>query len=847
MLRLLSSIFLCLWLFGTSSAQQVQPVEYTESIRQFGGLNTIASDFTIPKNECRRAHEISWDRYLGAITKRWGYDSVGVLTGLDSIVAIYPAYYSDGTEQMIYVVDSANTGYGYVYAQVIDEAIDSTTRIWDKFPINSIPYFSKHNDNIYITSADGRGIIWNRDVAREFPLRAPGELLVVPTTDTAYDNYGLARGEYRYMATFNYRSGTNLGSSILRSYIAQPIYTQTKGKNRISGFARPQGDSTYVMDATNDSIDLFVLRTRANPGGLDEGDSVWWGSGALDTTLDYDDTAAFINLVYIDSLPDSLLTTPYGIGDNPWWGRDSTSVDSNDIRHYYGAPSYLSTDSFITYDTAGDTASSYGIFYGIPGQHDTLGYAYMCTFIDTITGLESDSGRTLYVFTDSTKRDGDEYPFNFNIGLPRISAGNSGLVINLYRGMIYQITYDTGALVEVFEYDNPEIQFFVDQGIVELWAQYFAVDTIIVTDYFLLGQYLNTDSVVVDSIRFDSLKVKRRYQRYSPPTQLKSTFTYDDKLFGIQKSNLRFSLLDSAYAWGTFDFASLNQSDGDEGVIAFPMQGGILFLKNKSAYNVYQDSDGNWGETEITGLPGCIASHSYAKGMGGHYYLSDYGVVRINDGKQLDRRYDQLLVSSMLSNFDKLPITDKRRAIGTYLPMSREYLLTIGDTTYAYSERANAWSTWSLPFASTGLYGIESAAGFVPGDTLYFTRPGDSLIYRYGTSEIDNHDTITVIWESAPIFVDNWYEQIQALGVWAYGDTSDVGLAIRRIDENSDYLTTPAKAFLMPNLGVRYEEKSMTRKTALYQSLEMTIITSDSSRVDGINIFYVRTNKYPRK
>lgn len=839
MVRLLNSICLCLILVSSAVAQN----ELKDSIRYFGGLNTIASDFAIKQHECRKAEEIDWNRNLGGITKRYGYDSVGVISGLDSIVAMYPAYYSDGTEQMIYVVDSAGVGYGYVYVQVIGEAIDSVVKIWNYFPITSIPYFSQYDDNVYVTSEDGRGIIWNRLYAREFPLRAPGEPLVVPLIDTTTGaSEGLSRGEYRYVVRYSYFDGASQ-SPQQKGYITQPVYVKENGQVLLTGFIVPQFDTIY-NSSDPDSIIAYVTRTKVNPGGIDCSDSAYRLSTFGVVKMANDTNAGAI--VITDKVPDTLLVSGIPLCDDPWIGRDSTIADSTDIRHRYGAPSYLATDSFVAYSIAGDTTSAYGIFYGIPDQRDTLGYAYMCTFIDTITGLESDSGRVLYVYTDSTKRDGNEYPFNFNIGLPRIPTNDSGLVINLYRGLIYQILHDTGGAYEWRNYWLSGQPVGPPTGKARVWVDYLALDTVIISDYFLLGQYTNTDSVVIDSTRFDSLNVKRRYQRYAPPMRLKSTFTHDNKLFGVNKSWLRFSLLDSAFAWGAFDFITLNRDDGDEGVIAFPTQGGILFCKNKTVYNVYQDANGDWNLNEVTGLPGCIAPHSYAKGFGGHYYLSDYGVVRITDGKRLERRHDQLLISATLSNFDNLAITDKRKAVGAYLPTSRQYLLSIGDTVYVYSERADAWSTWSLPFASMGLYGIETAAGYVPGDTAYFHQSGDSVISRYGTSETDRGDTIQFTWLSAPFWVDNWYEQTTALSVWAIG-TANSELIIRRKDETGTDVTTLVNEFSLSDLSSRYNEKAVPQVgQALYHSFEIIANSTDSSFIDGLDIFYVKNKKFER-
>jgi hypothetical protein len=85
-------------------------------IRQFGGLNTIAGDFSMKPSDARIAHNIDFSKNVGSISKRDGYDSVSTITGQDSAIGLYGHYYSDGTQRLIFVTDSADVGYGNVYA-----------------------------------------------------------------------------------------------------------------------------------------------------------------------------------------------------------------------------------------------------------------------------------------------------------------------------------------------------------------------------------------------------------------------------------------------------------------------------------------------------------------------------------------------------------------------------------------------------------------------------------------------------------------------------------------------------------------------------------------------------------
>jgi hypothetical protein len=111
--------------------------------------------------------------------------------------------------------------------------------------------------------------------------------------------------------------------------------------------------------------------------------------------------------------------------------------------------------------------------------------------------------------------------------------------------------------------------------------------------------------------------------------------------------------------------------------------------------------------------------------------------------------------------------------VGFYF--DQKYMLSIGDTTYVYDERAKAWSTWDLTFAGATLYGTEDELNFLPGDSMYFIKSGDSVLYRYGTSEQDNGTAFDVKWQSAPMFADiPKYKQITAVEVaFNSGDDND--------------------------------------------------------------------------
>ena len=171
------------------------------------------------------------------------------------------------------------------------------------------------------------------------------------------------------------------------------------------------------------------------------------------------------------------------------------------------------------------------------------------------------------------------------------------------------------------------------------------------------------------------------------------------------------------------------------------------------------------------------------------------------------------IISQKLSNFARLSSIVKRDARAAYLPNSQQYLLNIGDTTYVYDERLDAWSTWSLKFASSTLYGSEDELQYIPGDTMYFTQQGDSTIYRYGTSELDNGSGMQVAWVSAPFGVDNRLEKISDIATW-WTNKDSVSVVFGLFNESDSAIGS-----VIFNGSGRYSRKSYDLTNSLYHRL----------------------------
>jgi len=708
-------------------------------------------------------------------------------------------------EYVTYSIDTTFYDYGSVYAtNQGSAAIDSSTMLWEYFSVQNRPSFAMLDDNVYIVNGSHKGVVYDGNRARPYPLQAPGEPFICPLSTP-----GSVNGEYRYMLR------TSGVSGYANSVVSSPIRVNN-GQVLLTRFQYVTDDSLLSLD----SVRIDVYRTRGNPGPLDLSDSAFYTGKSL---WIYKDSITGDDIL-IDDVADSSLSTDYKyalVEPDVWTGRDST----RSLARRYGSPTFVSSDT-----THPDGNTLLDIFEGwLTIQKDTLGVAYVCTFIDTATGVESDTGRSLFVFCDS----GNSSPSfrQVTLNLPKTIDTDTGIIINLYRACIYQQGYDA---------DDQEIFFWNDVWYIKSYVNgkgylnYWMPDTIVVLDYYLVGQFKSDDTLVTDSISFDSLSLCRRYQKQTAPPLMSKIFSYENRLFGIQKSGLYYSAnvyADTLQSWGAMALTPINPDDGDMATTAWPARGVIRVMKSYSNYNVYQDNNLNWGKTEVSGYIGCVAGRSHTAGIGGHYYLSSEGVVKEVEGMNLERTQQSSLLSAMLDNFDQYDIADLSLAEAFYF--DRKYMLCIGDTTYVYDERADAWSTWSLTFADATLYGTETDVRFLPGDSMYFIKSGSSSLYRFAGSDSDMTTPIEMTWKSGPFLAGPEEKRIYRIGRWISSTDAAGSVGLNITDEEGDSLG----AISFSSLTSRYLEKGFGLGTANLFQVEITS-SSPGTAIEKLDIYY---------
>lgn len=716
------------------------------------------------------------------------------LASTDSSVSDWCMY----AEYVTYSIETTFYDYGSVYVTDAGSAdISTSTNIWEYFSVQNRPSFAMLDDNVYIVNGSHKGIVYDGNRARPYPMQAPGEPFICPLSTP-----GSLTGEYRY----TFRS-TDHQSSVVSS----PIIVQN-GQVLLTRFQHIPGDSLY----SNDSVQIKIYRTKANPGPLDLSDSAFYTGKSI--WLYADSTNG--DEIIIDDVADSLLSSidKYAlVRPSIWTGRDSTKA----VGRRYGSPTFVSSD---TTHPDGDTLLD--IFEGWPTiQTDTLGVAYVCTFIDTATGIESDTGRSLFVFCDS----GDHSPSyrQLTIGLPKTIDTDTGIVVNLYRACIYQVGHDTADL-EI--YMGPGEWYVTGWDYIDRWIP----DTIAVLDYYLVGQFTNDDTLVTDSISYDSLSRCRRYTRGVAPPLMSKIFSYENRLFGIQRSGLYYSAnvyADTLQSWGAMALTPINPDDGDMVTTAWPARGVIRVMKSYSNVNVYQDANLNWSKTEISGYFGCIAGRSHAAGLGGHYYLSSEGVLREVEGMALERTQQVSLLSKTLNNFDQYDVIDLSQAEAFYF--DRKYLLNLGDTTYVYDERAETWSTWGFEFASATLYSTEDEVRFLPGDSMYFIKSGSSGLYRFASSDSDMTTPIEMAWKSGPFLAGPEEKRIYRVGRWISSTDAAGSVGLNITDEEGDSLGS----ITFSSLTSRYLMKGFGLGTGNLFQVEITS-SSPGTIIEKIDLWY---------
>jgi hypothetical protein len=132
-------------------------------VQQFAGLNTAAGDMIRKPNEAVICNNIDLSRNgIGTLSKRYGYDSVSYLAGMDECVGLDAIYLSDGRQYLGTVWDSTGVGYGGIYISPESKAYFTGTQSWEVVPnvLNAYTYI-----DTFIISTDTFVVSYTSDAS----------------------------------------------------------------------------------------------------------------------------------------------------------------------------------------------------------------------------------------------------------------------------------------------------------------------------------------------------------------------------------------------------------------------------------------------------------------------------------------------------------------------------------------------------------------------------------------------------------------------------------------------------------------------------------------------------------
>jgi hypothetical protein len=718
--------------------------------------------------------------------------------------------------------------------------ISPEQRVSSYWAIQRPTSFAQFNDLAYFVNGQQKGVVWNGDYLSQWPINAPGEPNVIPITD--HDNIN---GEVAYILKYSTDSaGTEIYTRSYSGYWT-PRVRVISGSVILKDFPIPALGTDTVFN-------VKLYRTKTTAGRFTESDSAY-----LDTTFAMT-PSLFATLIYKDTMPDSALSTSDRIqfeGNHlrakKMTGRRGAGGDTVETR--FGAP------RFVSADTVGHDSTSTKNVYG-GGSSTQVGVSYIVNYTDTANLITGDASWPLSLL----RRGGAGLKENaYTFTLPRPHASNH-VVKNIWRASLVTAKWDSlhsyqwrrdssiaNDIIRRFNQFGFEMSFTeLEPDTVGLIANFRSIlrkpyekwdvtkpgDTVVM-EYRLIAQVPDTQTTYTDTLRYDSLlKVPDVFEYNAPPTGLEKIFVVNDQLIGIKDSRAWKSRVGKLTEWELFDFSSFNQDDGDQITMGLPFRGGILIGKNYSAYNWLPD----FTTTEITGIPGCVASQSPIKANGAIYYLSNSGIVALTEGQSLIRYHNSELLSRKLSNFTNQTFPNMQKCVGAYVPQNEQLWFCIGDTSYVYDIGTDLWATSSLSFAGTTLYDVDTTVPFIPGRSLYFFQSGDSVIYKFGEGHKNGSGTyVNMVVESGPIFTDAERQQITGVNIWAQPEASYTLVPVQFYDEADTLLST----YILPRVDRRLSFTEVAPNPAVYYRYRLTSLQATFPMTDGgidrIDFYYL--------
>jgi len=660
-----------------------------------------------------------------------------------------------------------------------------------RFPASGALDIAQYRNQTYLVNGVSRSYIVSSNHIGEIPLRAPGEISAIPLTTS-----GTLDGAYRYAVSWNQKVDT-LADSIFNAdvgYLSSVVKALSHPVLLSSFPVRPRDTlhAIYSMTDTTALCTLNVYRTAAMTGSVLLEDSLW----LVDTLIGLNKHSVWDSRDYTDTTSDSTLRTKAflaTVGRSPF---DSTPA----LRYIPdGADTGASTTNKVTFCTAPGAPAIIAVGNDLAGGakrglfnwgdsssvdwYDCVGFAWVCTFNDTITGIYSDTGRGLVMYNsvmpDSsiTKWSSVQTLWNDpNIGADSLNTGfsrdstqyakivlptsdQSSVVCDLYRIPLEFVKDDSAGTERKIWRGMPGPRGSTDWRVVGLdtiYTRHFASGISKVGVYYI-GSFSPGDTII-DSLNFTDIQSQPELRRNSIPTAIKGVLVYGNRVVMYDEGGVYVGTpTDSGVFMSILDWHPINPNDGDQISLVFEQTQGIMKIaKNRSIYQMFQQN-GTWLTPQLSSNYGCVAPLSYIKAPEGDYFLSLDGVRLEDENQYREKSFMPTLASSPIKSFTQQPASVLKTAIATY--WDNKYILSIPglDTSYVLGKVINVdgsisyvWHTWDLLISASAQFKSTDNSTGLSGDSLWFTMPGDSTIYIYGTKTTDNGEYIDWTWWSGP-------------------------------------------------------------------------------------------------
>lgn len=806
-----------------------------------GGMNTASSFSKVAGNQFYRAQNWLLDDPDGAATVRPGYVAVtDSLAAYSKIASIYGTRHENG-DPFLFQLLTTNSGkygnlfvsdkYGYSAQDSLYPYIYPTRGHWLTW-LDYVFYFNGKNPAVMVAGGP------DKMFADALVPPAPGQLSCWPL-----DEGGTLAGEYIYGIVAEIPGESNYDWAERVSTLSLPVMldSQTVYLRSFTRWITSSTPTDFAYSGTPNNAewqtDFLLVRTRANC--LSSSDSLF-----VVDTLKMIDTSEVQTLVYKDTISDTNLTTR----TNCFWKtiQDATTCNSDTIpslkwndRHYaLGQPSFLAYSDSCCLDTsfAGDSTYCDTVLrwcnypFCVNLQWVWPMYVeYVVTYLDTLTGRESDTSVRLSVaYCNDSGLTPSSFPVarkpmvSITIGLPPVPSSRYSRVI--YRQMQY-LTYDGISSTRLGYGDTTKwvIHKTTPGG-------FYCLDTVKNPD----------DTSYVDKMSESRLTTYNdTYVRQVSDKILKGAIIHEERMFAWDDHRVYYSQTADPFSWGLTDYVEFGTDEGDRIVYLASYDGYIIVYMTNSIYILYTDDGTVYSRSKKTAGVGMVAPFSMVRHDNQNFFLSKKGL-----SYETGNIYrEQSLVRGTWSDPVKNLIIRALDSMGQACAVSVDDRLLLSypgtDSSFVFSLANNAWGVWTFDFSQGVLYDTMRTPDYTVSDQLCFIKDDDERIFVLVDSVYtDDGKDYQAVLEKWHIAQSVFCQSMQRADLWidaAENDSDSVVVAV--FDEEGDSLLS----VVFDSLDRRFERRFLladSNAVSHWFNVRLTAPNRENITVEGMT-FYV--------